>query len=291
MLTIMVASNIMFFKWQVELAYYHYKKHHDDNNFLVLMVTQNSPHDPIQECVLDPCVPFIFTHPWWHFNNTLDPYNSIYLPLNIQCSILQAAEILQKHSMIEILDPDMFHMKHKPNLEFDKFVLCDDIYETWHLKIKSSSFLEILPRSRLEIPNGGFVPILINSNTLLEILSSWLKIHIDLLSSSFSFSLTAQEQWWAGMYAFNLSCALHNIKMLGSQMVCVPHYSQEVVPTMYCLHYSACQGILAKAHWQNMITDSYIQNLKNKLTTEPEFALEKALSEWWNSGTYTRNSM
>ncbi len=230
MISIPIAVNNALFKWQLELFWHGHVEQYGLNAIQKAMPIIVDTGDPNSISNM----PHVRVKPYNELYPSLS--DGILRPLNIQAGLSQVIDMFDPDQTLEILDCDMFHLKPKPNIYLpENSIIVSDIYEEWHLKSKSSN-KHILSSFVMSSSyyNGGFVPIIIKARTLKEILPLWTSSHIEIVAENKDNALI---QWWAGMYALQVACEVHKVKMHSSDILYVPGVNN-INDNHYIAHYS-----------------------------------------------------
>jgi len=248
MISVPIAAHIKSFEWQVDLFWHCHKKLYSlqaRNKALVTVCRRNFYWETKKDRLLwNTDVPHAMTEAFFDYVgaeiNSKDFQGfTEFLCINIQYSLLQVINKFKDDDIIELLDADMFHFKAHPNLEPEyNEVIVADIYENWYLKSRSTNRIVVSKYVKSFMYNGGFVPIIARAKTFRLILDDWIRIHVDILNRNF---IDQKIYWWAGMYSFQAACAIHNINMIGLDLVYVPsvNYCNE---NHYIAHYSGADN-------------------------------------------------
>ncbi len=228
MLSIPIAVNIPTFKWQLELFWMQHQKVYGDdakNRAIAVVIKKNHPNDKVEPNL-------IFDAPGLHClmvdGVSEYPHLSEWIPLNIQLGVHKALRFLNipDEQVIEVLDCDMFHMKRRDiNVSHD-VLICDPIYEDWHLKSLTDHKPVIDPYlngAKALIYNGGFVPIVCTAKTMRKIINDWSDIHLMICQQDWD---KVTIKWWAGMYALQAACQKNGVVMQSSHDCHIPPINQ-----------------------------------------------------------------
>lgn len=226
------------FLWHLDLAWYAHRRVYGqraNNKIFAAVIDQHTPRDAVGE-TLDISVPHQMCKPYYAMNSKLDPNNGIYAPVNIQYALQQVLPHFNDSDVIEVVDHDMLHHAKHPDMDIpDNFLYVSEIYESWHLRSKTTNRGVIEPyfENGGKYYNGGFVPIIGKVKTFKKILPEWIAIHLDIVARPYSNLI----KWWAGMYAFNAACEKKRIRLVGKDYCYVPNINK-IDPQHYNTHYS-----------------------------------------------------
>ena len=228
MLSIPIAVNIPTFKWQLELFWMQHQKVYGEdakNRALAVIIKKNHPQDTAEHKLIfnTPDLPYIEVDGVSEF-----PQLSEWIPLNIQLGVNRALQFfnISDEQVIEVLDCDMFHMKKRDIVVAHNVLLCDPIYEDWHLKSLTENKPVIDPYIQGTgslIYNGGFVPIVCTAKTMRKIINDWADIHYLICRQDWD---KVTIKWWAGMYALQAACQRNGVVMQGSHDCHIPPINQ-----------------------------------------------------------------
>lgn len=245
MITLIPVANTGNFEIQLSLFWYHHKKLYGINAWrkaVAMMVKQNSPDDVItNKMPWDIDIPYVITESCFKYLN----FQTVeYLPLNAITSVAQVLPSFDDEEVLEFIDCDQFHIKPHPEIVVnDDEIICDVIYEDWHLKSKSTNKNMVIPflsiaaftkqiDTMTHLYNGGFVPIIGKTKTFKKIIVDW----IQATKKIYANAKTKEVAWWSNMYALQVACANNKIAMKNFDCVYIPPF--ELKNTHYCCHYS-----------------------------------------------------
>jgi hypothetical protein len=237
-LSIPVAVNTRFFRWQAELWWFAQRRVHGDDApgcSLLLVGDRNfgadSPGDPSWYGG----IPHVEFRGVWADPVVGDAARSIDLPLNIQRGLKAALPTLPADRVVEVIDCDLFrHAMPPAEVPGPGEAWTCDLYEDWHLRSRAENRHVIDRYLRDDAPyNGGFVPIVATAGTLAGIVDDWDEIHRDILRRD----LDPRLHWWAGMFAFNAACSRSGVAMIGRDTCFIPP-ANRLRDGHYISHYS-----------------------------------------------------
>lgn len=235
MISIPIAVRTPLFQWQLDLFWFNHKLTYGEfapDRARAAVVTRNTPNEYFSEWSTE--APHQVVRPF--FERLAMGYNRLAQPLNIQCALAQMLPSFDDEEVIEVLDCDMFHIKPSPviHVQDEELYVCTE-YENWHLHSTTHSRYVVAPylTSTWKF-NGGFVPIIGKVKTFRKILDDWTRIHWGILNRS---ELGELVHWWAGMYALQAACSLHEINMISMNTCYLPGYNA-LMPNHYIAHYS-----------------------------------------------------
>ena len=271
---ICIAPNTDSFAWQVDLSYHqHLSLGFSASDFIVL-----SPGYLPSESKFPSYIKIISTKNWNEYLNK--PHNLFYEPINIQTSLMQM-EFLDEEIYI-LGEPDIFLLFKNINLDLsDCDIIHESIYEDWHLKLQSdNSHYKSLVSNDFSYSGGG--PWIMKGSTMKKILPDWTDYHFQCADNANS----KHEQWWAGMYAYNLACAKNNIKVSEKRICCIPALDSKITKDMFCLHYSVNVGSFNKKEGLSLHT---IFEMNLDLSTQSELFFFNVLKNWLAKSTFAKN--
>lgn len=184
------------------------------------------------------------------------------LPYNIQLGLESILNDYDDNEVIELLDCDMFHLEHRDysGLQHD-VILCDNIYEDWHLKSLTDYKYIINPyfENNGKYYNGGFVPLIATVKTFKKLIYEWKAVHYDICKRDYSNNL----KWWAGMYALQASCEKNKIQMTALNNCYIPPINNIKGKTI--AHYSVDDLLINKRtlKFTDNPVDKYTQTIVN----------------------------
>lgn len=245
MISLPLAVNAGNFELQLSLLWYHHRKLYGANAWrkvVAMIVKRNLPGE--QKTNDNPwniSVPYVMTESCFDYLNleTVD-----YLPLNTITSLAQVLPLFDDDEVLEVIDCDQFHIRPHPvfNIQ-DNQIICDAIYEDWHLKSTTSNKHMVMPFiavsaivrqiNSMQYPyNGGFVPIIAKAKTFRKIVIDW----IQATKKIFQHAKVKEIAYWSSMYGLQVACANNNIEMRGQECVYIPPFPLK--DSHYCCHYS-----------------------------------------------------
>ena len=263
MISIPIAVNNEYFKWQLDLFWFNHKKVYGDlaaSKAIASIVKRNRSYEIKQEQVnWDLDIPYVMTDSFFDYLNIPSSSNeAVSVPLNIQTSLAQTLENLNDELVIEVLDCDMFHLGRYPEYRVrDDELIVSDIYESWHLESLSTyrDIISIYFENGGRFYNGGFVPIIGKVRTFKKILPEWIAIHKDILTRPYEELI----HWWGGMYALQASCEKNKVRMLAENCCYIPGINS-LSHEHYICHYSVDQRFNKKI-WPNVYPSNFENNL------------------------------
>lgn len=188
------------------------------------------------------------------------------LPLNIQLGLESILNDYDDSEVIELLDCDMFHLEHRDysGLQHD-VILCDNIYEDWHLKSLTDYKHIISPyfENNGKYYNGGFVPLIATVKTFKKLMYEWKAVHYDICIRDYPNNL----KWWAGMYALQASCEKNKIQMIALNNCYIPPINNIKGKTI--AHYSVDSKLINKRTMQ--FTDKNVDKYTETITEYVKF--------------------
>lgn len=239
MISIPVAVHNNYFNWQLDLFWYNhqliYKTSAKNKAFAIIIKRNHSHENKIEQMQWNLDIPHEMCESFFDFLGPKAPAQN-HVPLNIQIGLEQVLDRFDHDEIIELLDCDMFHFRHHPNVNLDHDeIIVDDIYEAWHLKSLSDHrrIIEIYFENGGRFYNGGFVPIIARAKTFRKILPEWIAVHIDIANRNYSEIIN----WWAGMFALQVTCEKNKVKMIAKDWCYVPGVNQ-LTDKHYIAHYS-----------------------------------------------------
>jgi hypothetical protein len=203
------------------------------------------------------------------------------MPNNIQIGLQQMIHIFDDEQVIEILDCDMFHMRHHPQLDVeDDEIYADPVYEPWHLHSLGENKYVIEPYFQNDGKhyNGGFVPIIGKVKTFKKILPEWIAVGVHIANRE---DLSTGLKWWGGMYALQAACEKLAVTMRDLDK-CYIHNINEWSEDKYIAHYSCDPYFIHKNNHAKLFSKS---NLVNCYNGKPE-KYAKSFAEWLMQSKY-----
>jgi hypothetical protein len=262
MITIPVAVNNAFFKWQVELWWWNhhctYGAEAAAKAFLIL-IDKNYRHEVPRA---SDWIPFGLPHAICSGVWTApirSEVSQIDLPLNIQVGLRQVIGRFSDDDVLEITDCDLFHFRRHPKIDVrhDTLIVCD-LYEDWHLKSLTSNKHVIEPyfENGGRYYNGGFVPIIGKASTLRKILYEWEAVHRDIMARPYDDNI----HWWAGMFALQAACEKARVTMVAKDWCFIPGVNQ-LSDSHYTGHYSCDRNYFPKHRFPHIDLTSFPSNV------------------------------
>jgi hypothetical protein len=262
-LSIPVAVHNDWFKPQLDLFWYHHKKIYGNaayNMAHAIIIKRNTINEPkIEKLEWDIDIPHTMCEAYFDYNSE---YKDLQLTQsNIQIGLKQIIDKFKDDDIVEILDCDMFHMKHRPKLDVkdDEVYVATD-YENWHLKSKTDN-KNIIGMYLHNIGgnyNGGFVPIICNVRTLKKIMYEWVAVNVDIVKRNYSNYII----WWSSMYALSAACEKANVNMIEYNK-CYIHKINQLNDEMYICHYSVDDIYIDKKNINKMLSNETYEKCKN----------------------------
>jgi len=238
MISIFVADNKDYFKWQVQLFWFAHQSIYGDRaneKALAVIMDKDGSSGPIKDTNWNIS---ISKHSGINFGDYLNLENAAggLKTINIQVGLKQVIDRFDDEEIIEVLDCDMFHLKAYPNYEIgdDEVIVCD-LYEDWHMKSLSNNQHVIEPYflNDGKYYNGGFVPLVAKAKTFRKLLDDWISIHLDIFNQQEDELI----RWWAGMYSFCAACERHKVQMIAKDCCYIPS-ANNFEDSQYICHYS-----------------------------------------------------
>jgi hypothetical protein len=260
-ITIPVAVNNAFFRWQVELWWWNHQATYGAaaaRKAFLILIDRNHRHETCGSLAWLPFgLPYALCTGVW-----IAPVNKHAvrdLPLNIQIGLRQIIGRFADHEVIEIIDADLFHFRPHPpvHIRDDAIFVCD-LYEDWHLKSLSTNKHVIAPyfENGGRYYNGGFVPIIGKAGTLRAILYEWEAVHRDILARPYAESI----HWWAGMFALQAACEKARVTMIAKDWCFVPGINR-LADSHYIGHYSCDRDCFSKHRFPNIDVKRFPSNI------------------------------
>lgn len=233
------------FKWQLDLFWFKQKQLYGIekaklNTKAVIIKRNKKEEKQIEKYEWNEIdIPFILV------NGVSELYNESLnlLPLNIQLGLEEILKEYNDDEVIELLDGDMFHLEKRnySGLQHD-IILCDTIYEDWHLKSLSNhkNIIDIYFENNGRYYNGGFVPIIATVKTFKKIMYEWKAIHVDICKRDWNNNL----KWWAGMYALQAACEKNKVQMVALNNCYIPPIN--TIENKTIAHYSVDDNLINK---------------------------------------------
>jgi len=223
MISILVADNRDYFKWQVELFWFAHQSIYGDRanqKALVVIMDKDCSSGPIKDTNWNISIP---KQTGINFGDylSLEKAERGLSTINIQVGLKQVIDRFDDEEIIEVLDCDMFHLKPYPEYEIgDNEVIVCDLYEDWHMKSLTDhkDIIEPYFLNDGKYYNGGFVPLVAKVKTFRKLLADWISIHLEIFNQQDDELI----RWWAGMYSFNAACERHKIQMIAKDCCYIP---------------------------------------------------------------------
>jgi len=270
---ICIAPNTESFAWQVDLSYHqHLSLGFSPSDFIVL-----SPGYIPSESKFPKYINITGVKSWNEHLNI--PHNLIYEPINIQTSLMQM-EFLDDETYI-LGEPDIFLLFKDINLDLsDCDIIHESVYENWHLRLQSeNNYYKSLISTDFTYSGGG--PWIMLGSTMKQLLPDWVKYHFECADIAKSDG----ERWWAGMYAYNLSCANNNIRISEKRICCIPAIDSKIEKDMFCLHYSVNVGKFNKKEKLSLHT---ICNEDLSQSSQTEHFFFNVLKNWYQKSPFAK---
>jgi len=275
-----IAPSIPSFSWQVDLAYHQHSLIGGlKDDFMELSPYINSPDSVYEKCFPN-YIKEISVKPFWEFLDC--EYSSNLIPINIQTSLAQI--FIEDDEEYMICDADIFCFKQK-EFNLEKFDIHHEIiYDQWHIhQHTTNAFLKkMLPKEHQNFKHSGFVPIVAKGKTIKKILPDWIDLHIKIVEDQ------KIEPWHAGMYSYNLACALHNLKIKEDRICALP-FDNEITENMFCLHYSVGFQNFDKHRQDFYFHREKITNIDFCSLTKSEKIMFMALINWYNESNLSND--
>lgn len=257
MISVPIAVHNNFFKWQLELFWWQHKRVYETPNAHAVIIKRNFNTETFKEFNWDIDIPFTLVDGVSDLED-----NRNLLPLNIQLGLQAIVDKFDDNEVIEILDCDMFHLKQRnfDNIQHD-ILICDNVYEDWHLKSLSSNkkYIDLYFENNGQYYNGGFVPIICTIKTLKKILPEWIAVHKDIVKRDYNSDIN----WWAGMFALQAACEKKRVQMIAFNDCYIPPLNE--LKNHSIAHYSVDSEFANKKGNQRNISD---KNLYTKIISE-----------------------
>lgn len=280
-ISIPVAVHNDHFKWQLDLFWYYHKKQYGEDAYkmahAIILKRNHPPEEKVEELQWDLDIPHSMCDPYFDFN---PEWKGMHLmQTNIQIGLQQIIKKLDDNDIVEILDCDMFHLKHRPPLDVrDDEVYVATEYEDWHLKSKTDN-KDIIARYLHNTGgdyNGGFVPIICNVRTLKKILPEWIAVNVDIVKQDYKDYI----YWWSAMYALSASCEKNNVNMIEYNK-CYIHRINKLDDEKYICHYSVDGDFIHKNNKEHLFSkDNYIK------CKESDNHYANKYAEWFEQSEY-----
>jgi hypothetical protein len=269
MISIPVAVNNNFFKWQAELWWWNHCQIYGDQSRsrgLMLLIDKNYQWESDQSYSWCSHIPHERVRGIWQ--NAVDGIDqTLAVPLNIQYGLKQILDKFHDDEVLEIIDCDMFHFRAHPTISpgiDDLYV--SDVYEAWHLKslTDNKNVIEIYFENQGKYYNGGFVPIIGRASTFRKIITEWEAVHRDILKRNYD----ANIKWWAGMFALQAACEKARVNMISKDWCYIPEVN-DVADHHYIGHYSVDKKFskqeFPRIDTARFLNNPYYQRIKNWL--------------------------
>lgn len=275
MISIPVAVNSPFFKWQLELWWWAQKQAYGNRakeKSHAIVVDRNFVHDtPLDRTWLS-AIPHTYMEGCWQ-HPVVQELRRQDVPLNIQHGLRQILNRFDEEQILEVTDCDMMHIKPHPEIVIrdDMLIVCD-LYEAWHLKSLSVNKHVIAPYFENDgrFYNGGFVPIIGKAKTFKKILDEWEAVHRDILSRDYGLDI----HWWAGMFALQAACEKRRVTMVADDYCYIPG-TNTLKDTHYSVHYSCDSNGFQKHLFPN-----------NDFASLPSNRFYDKLKQWYLTSGY-----
>lgn len=249
MISIPVAVAIPHFKWQISLfEYQHFKVYGEEayRKAIIPIVKRNHKlENKVESVDWNIKLPHIMVE------SVLDLYDlddSTYIPTNCYTAVKQVLHDIPDYEYVEILDADMPHLRpYNGYLPNDNEVLADTRYESWHMHIaevdgSNRHIIEkYLTHSDNSYMNGGS-NIILKASILKKIIDDVINIGIQIAQEN----KNTNHAWWQSMYAINIACHNHRIKMINTDSCYYPNINEIDLSKHHIAHYS-CDPIFNKS--------------------------------------------
>lgn len=251
MISIPVAVATPHFKWQISLFEYQHFKVYGVNAYrkaIIPIVKRNHKHEIKVESI-----DWNLKLPYVMVESVLDLYDltdSIYIPTNCYSAIKQVLHHIPDQEHIEILDADMPHIRqYNGYLPTENEVLADDRYEPWHMHIaKEDGANRSIITKYLQHPDNNYINggsnIIIKASLLKRIIDDVINIGIKIADEHKG----TPHAWWQSMYAINIACHNHRIKMISTDSCYYPNINEIDLAKHHIVHYS-CDPIFNKSQF------------------------------------------
>ena len=261
MITIPCAVANEYFKPQILFfEYQHFSVYGEDaiNKAIIPIVKKNWKQEELKEDV-----DWGLKLPYKMVDSVLDMYNlesDIYIPTNVFTAAKQIIEDLTDDEIVEIIDADLVHLKkYDGYIPKDNEVIADAFYENWHLhtsKPDSSNFSIIekyLNHTDHSYMNGGF-NVIGNVKTIKKIIDDVIFYSIEIGKENDR----NLHSWWQAMYALNISCHNHKVKMIDTNNCYYPNINK-LEESHHIAHY-CCDPIFNKRKMKQIDISKFPDN-------------------------------
>jgi hypothetical protein len=243
--------------WMNEFCYYTWKKQnlYDIKNkpkcdFCAIYLTPNEEKIDGYE----PSFPHITVtgHKEHTITSTIDKdrfRGSLDAPLNTTLGIKQWLETSGYIGTVHLVDPDVvFIYPFQHNIDVNlpsKYCFGDDTPNNWHMFIHDENYtvtndiIKRYCRKNLSAVRGIWIPLVIHSDQLREIIDRWIELTLEILQDD---KLDHKYQrWWAAMYALPIALAENEILPINHNALNIPSRFDHDEKLGYCLHY--CESV------------------------------------------------
>lgn len=272
MISIPIAPHIDGYKWQIELFWYNHKIIYGGDAYdkaYAVIIKRNRPQENKSISLSwDLDIPHQMCESYFDLMG-VGLYYNIVQPLNAQTGLCQILSRFSDDQVIELLDPDMFHIRRHPVFDVgDDELLVDDFYESWHLKSLTSNryIIEQYFLHGGAFYNGGFLPLIGRVSTFKRIMTDWIRVHLEILRQ-----YDGDIGWWANMYALQAACERNKVKMVAKDVCYFPGVNS-LKQEHYVVHYS-CDEKFRKYDYPNI-----------DVTKFPDDIFYNRLIRWLKSG-------
>ena len=231
------------------------------NKAIIPIVKYNhADQEPQQDVTWDMKLPYLMVDSIYDY---IDRKEQWFVPINVFTAAKQVIKDLDDDIVVEIIDADLVHLKPHPKA-YDRIgydmVIADSTYEDWHMHISKPDsenrniIDKYLTHSEEGYMNGGF--------NVIGRVKTIKKIIDDVIN--YSLAIVDQEQgnhhsWWCAMYALNIACHNHKIKMVNADNCFYPNINR-LIEDHYIAHYS-CDPLFDKHKLPNVEIDKFPNNL------------------------------
>jgi hypothetical protein len=219
--------------------------------------------------------------------------------LNTTLGIKQWLETSGYIGTVHLVDPDViFIYPFQHNIDINlpgKYCFGDDTPNNWHLFIHDENYnvthdvIKRYCRKNLSAVRGIWVPLVIHSDQLREIIDRWIELTLAILQDDkldHTHDGVISRRWWAQMYAFPIALAENEILPINHNAVNIPCTSDHDEKLGYCLHYAVSRdGAFNKRKFIEMYKkypDDWISKIewKNNVDNFLKYELSDFLSNY-----------
>jgi hypothetical protein len=255
MITIPVAAPNKLFQWQSSLFQFAQEKIYGADsrfNSLVLIADRNNHSEIVKDVNWNLRIPYKIvngihtildkedTHPYFAAGNVFFALKELIKDTNITDYIcITDCDVIPLKKYIGILPGP------------DEVITCNH-YEDWHMHLSRPGKLNYnvvepyLKHDTHEYMDGGFVPIIIQIETLKKIIDEVIDLSIKIVREY----LNHPFGWWMQMWAFQIACHNNHIKCIGQDNTYFPHMNELNLEKHYFAHYS-CDPKFSKGTFPN----------------------------------------